>query len=394
MAKANDATGERCVAIGDQKWYKLFMKRDGLPESNVTAFLESAVVNLSPEQEAVQKLYRKADKVLSEYGTETNPTDGTSEVHIYTPTDVAVGDTPFRVDMYKRTVDAAGPFRTPDESIAFNFSSSKIKGSLADVIIMKPSGDLTVVRNTDGDPMTTNGMDVDVAEDIRSTELLVLKIEKNCRSEKDSKEWALERRRDRRNEIAAKVGKRVGVFALSACAVSGGILGFRAISWDSVALSDGERFDNHHYSLTDGAVVSVGETGTPEYSEKLRLDSHLGPDKVPEVRGYEKGNSGPYDDELTMDDGFRQITITSSKEGFPVSHNTTKPNCDTEELEETIPADAKVKVWTDFVDANGHSRADELSVGFTLDSIKYCWSGLERNSADDPRLVFDIITER
>lgn len=153
------------------------------------------------------------------------------------------------------------------------------------------------------------------------------------------------------------------------------------------------RFDAHNYRLSGGNTGGVNEIVVPAFSQGLYNDTRLSATELPRVNHKvdDDNNLGestyPYDDDLAIADGLREIIITSSKDG---------KNCQTAKVDH-ITIGSRIVAWTDFVGTGNNSRADELTIRLrprtpesTSPIVEACWNGRENNDNDDPRIVFDL----
>lgn len=172
----------------------------------------------------------------------------------------------------------------------------------------------------------------------------------------------------------ARVGAGVG---LSVAILAGVFIGLKKVDWSELADGPGTPFDKKDLTLPSGAVISLGESGSPEYSTELFASSDLSIDEVP-VAEYDTGSSN-YDDTevLNLDGNLRQIKLYSSKDG---------KNCEEAPVEK-VSSNSEIIAWTDFTNPDGTTRADELEVKYTVENVEVCWNGQEIDEQDDPRVV-------
>ncbi len=160
--------------------------------------------------------------------------------------------------------------------------------------------------------------------------------------------------------------------AAAAAAVAAAVYGIGKI--------DIKSFDDHHYKLDGGTELVLGESGHPEFSKDLYDSSSLNAEHMPGVyddNHHDSGATSDSSDTLEASDTLREVTIYGSKgdykcEEFPI---------------EQVPLDTRLVVWTDAVDANGISRADEFTVKYEAKTGRVCWDGKEQDKHDDPRIV-------
>ena len=125
-----------------------------------------------------------------------------------------------------------------------------------------------------------------------------------------------------------------------------------------------------------GTVVELGADPTsPEFVPELIGNEKLSVDNVP----YEGGSQ---DGTVSTGDKISQVVIGSSKDGL---------NCVHVPVSDRTSLDSHVLAWTDFVNPDGKSRANELTVEYDVADIKFCFVGQEVNDQDDPRILFTLI---
>lgn len=127
---------------------------------------------------------------------------------------------------------------------------------------------------------------------------------------------------------------------------------------------------------TGGAVVELGADPTfPEFRAELIGDEKLSQDSVPIEGSDQSGTVG-------TGDKISQVIIGSSKDGL---------NCVDVPVSDRTSLDSHVLAWTDFVDPDGKSRANELTVEYDVADIKFCFVGQEVDDQDNPRVLFKLI---
>lgn len=192
--------------------------------------------------------------------------------------------------------------------------------------------------------------------------------------------------RETRNARRWRAVKDIGRKAIRGIA---GATALTAIGFGVIAggkkIADIEPYD---YDLDPRVHVPVGGTphtigdpaATPDFDKVFLNDPILSRAKVPDMSTDEESESGdPY---LGADNILRDVILTSSKEG---------KNCVTIELSDKVGIDSTLKSWTDFVDENGVSRADELSVEYNVGETEVCFIGEETSDEDDPRVILRVI---
>lgn len=147
-----------------------------------------------------------------------------------------------------------------------------------------------------------------------------------------------------------------------------------------------ETFDEQGFGLDGGTVLSIGESGHPEFSFDLLQSEELAASEIPELGDHDSidqaGNFGPnVNDGQDVEDkadisNLREIVMNSSKDG---------KNEETVYVDFDSPED-QVRVWTDEAD-----RTDEFTVTVDNDSVTVRWDGQERENEDDPRIVLQRI---
>ncbi len=263
---------------------------------------------------------------------------------------------------------------------------------------MAPFGMLRVIVDTDGNVKTVEDTRNNAPQDISDIRKILDQFHAKCASEKEieeqkqrSKEAEESSKRyykwERRQKIK-KAGLAVGGVAV---VVSLG-WGATKVPWGEVFEGPVGSFDEHGYSLPEdqGDAVPYGETAHPGFSEDLLGSHKLGYDEMPEIGDVNSEYSGPEDTTFALDDGLRQIIITTSNDNHWGTKDEGKPNCETQKLEEPLGLDSVVYAWTDFSEEDGTSRADELDVSYGKSGVKVCWDGKEHNDDDDPRVVLQL----
>jgi hypothetical protein len=190
------------------------------------------------------------------------------------------------------------------------------------------------------------------------------------------------RRKQRRREDAIK---KTGKSAIALVAASAAAFGLYKVATDYIIPGAPERFDKKEYAIPGGNILRVGETEHPAFSKYLHDNKSLGRNKVPRINHPDKsgnrgGNVHPYDGTMDTSDGLREMIITSSKPG---------KNCQAITVH-SMDLDARATIWTDFVNTEGKSRANELDASLLDGKLRLCWNGQELSNKDDPRIVFQV----
>ena len=223
---------------------------------------------------------------------------------------------------------------------------------------------------------------VKAAKATQRKELVRLESEKQQRAaaernEKWQKQLASERRWGRVKRTVAVAG----VLGMAGASV----YGLAQVPWSEITDTDAENFDEHEYAIEDPAQpITLGEQGVhPLFSDELyeRESEELGYLDIPTMAGGE--DSVTETSQLTTDEAtsLRQVVITSSKEG---------KNCEVVALNDRLPLNAELLLWTDFANPDGSPRNEELDVSLSNEALAVCWNGEERNDDDDPRVVFEL----
>lgn len=195
---------------------------------------------------------------------------------------------------------------------------------------------------------------------------------------RQDEESAAARQKARRREAVAgvartagKIARRAGAVAVAGVAVAAAVYGISKI--------DIKDFDDADLTLEGGTELVLGSTGSPQFSRELYDSDKLDRNDIPNL--FDNTETG--DQQLDMDNLFRDIEITSSKDG---------QNCESAEVER-VPIGTRLVAWTDFTGPDGTSRADELEVMYTTEKVEVCWNGEELNDDDDPRVVVALRPE-
>lgn len=181
------------------------------------------------------------------------------------------------------------------------------------------------------------------------------------------------RRKFRRSQIARTIGRGT-TKTLTGILIIGAVSGAAYGGYKAISAIDIYEFDEDSEAEVPNnpAILTVGTHDvTPSFSSDLINIEELAK-KIPH-EGEE--NYVNYSEKL------RRLTMLSSKEG---------KNCATVNIEDPTLNDV-VLAWTDFVDENGYSRADELSVSHMFGEIEACFVGQETDDDDDPEVVIKVI---
>lgn len=282
-------------------------------------------------------------------------------------------------------------------------SSDKVFGEADDFISLTtvmPGGSLTDVAELRKGllrvQVPNEEVQVNLLKDITFTSGLVKDMKKDFTDRLAQEELEQARTRSRRIDFLKTMSLRGTVGLAGLAVVSGLVWGIKAIDWSDTFKSSTDKFDEHRYTLADPKTSGFGEVVSPANSTELRDKKALRASEIPTFAG------DAYDDEdietttgdstLTQSDGLRQIIFNTSNDNTFKTKDEKKPNCETVDIEEGTSSNAILHSWTDFVGPDGTSRADELTITLEPALIKACWSGVERNDDDDPRIVFDIVT--
>lgn len=331
-------------------------------ESNIVNYL--SVVGESVGDPTVVGLFNTADKVIDQFSEQTIFNALPAE-KFSLPINVQIQNKNYEVGMTK-----VSGLIGESTTVSFNFrdaDGSKEEEHLG--VAFLTSNGVLFAPSSPGEHTEANH-----PEDIKLVAKILDKAQKVAAREQ-AEQWSAKRRRVHQRVAAVSIG-------LAGAATVGAIqLGVG--DWFAY---DETKFDRHEYTLPveEATILKINEKGSPKFSETLQSNAALGEDKVPQLRESPPLlGDYPTDEQLSVDEGLRQITITSSEnDGW-------SSDCRSTELE-GVKDSTELFVWTDFVDENGQSRADELEVSLTEDEAKVCWNGEETSDEDDPRVIVDL----